>query len=198
MMRNPKVEHEFYEPHAETKVKEIKLQNGKHTVIVQSLHNDSEIQTFEVSYCAVLIGSSPDLQLLNTIKTVQSSKEQIAADQIILQNENIVLKTLKRLNLSLKLFCEKCRNFKLCSGLSKQNLVNSLVEESSDLKFNEIDEPSNLCEDVKKNVLAVNKFSNELLSLKGIFAMGPLVGDHFVRFISGGSLLICAAILKEI
>lgn len=195
-MRNPKVEHDCYQPMPETKVKEIKSQNGKHFITVTSLDNEDS-QSFEVSCCAILIGSRPDLKLLNNVKTCSSS------DHIILQNDNLVIRTLKRF----KFFCEKCRHMNLCLGLSKTNLSNTLADESTDFKIYDDDQCSKddsvgLCEDKSKaldgrNPLSVNKFSNELLNVQHVYALGPLVGDNFVRFISGGSLLVCSVILKE-
>lgn len=192
-MRHPKIKQEYYEPMAETRVKEIKTVNGKRFVTVQSLHSE-ESQTFEVSYCSILIGSRPDLQLLNNIKLASSQKHQNVADH----TENIAMRTMKRL----KLFCKKCRHMNLCLGFfSKRNLG----EETNFGEIKEVkEELLGLCEDttkpldVRNNVLAVNKFSNELLNVpRGIFAAGGLVGDNFVRFISGGSLLICSALWQQ-
>lgn len=47
--------------------------------------------------------------------------------------------------------------------------------------------------DGKNNPIAVDKYTNQVLRApKGLFAMGPLVGDNFVRFIPGGALAITA------
>ena len=52
--------------------------------------------------------------------------------------------------------------------------------------------------DCKTNPIAVDKYTNELLHTpKGLYAMGPLVGDNFVRFIPGGGLAITSALHKE-
>lgn len=52
--------------------------------------------------------------------------------------------------------------------------------------------------DCKTNPIAVDKFTNEVLhALKGLYAMGPLVGDNFIRFIPGGALAITSALHKE-
>lgn len=53
--------------------------------------------------------------------------------------------------------------------------------------------------DCKTNPIAVNKYSNEVLHVptKGIFAMGPLVADNFIRFIPGGALAITSALWKQ-
>lgn len=200
MMRNSKVEHEFYKPMPETKIKEIKSINDKHFVTVQNLNNEESL-TFEVSCCSVFIGSRPDLQILNNVKPLSKLESVKDFDQLSLSDENVPMRTLKRL----KLFYEKCLHINLCFGFSKRSLMNTAVEDINGCEaFEAKDEVLGFCEDkskpvdIRNNVLAVNKFSNELLNVpKGIFACGPLVGDNFVRFISGGSLLICSAILKE-
>lgn len=52
--------------------------------------------------------------------------------------------------------------------------------------------------DCKTNPIAVDKFTNEVIRApKGLFSMGPLVGDNFIRFIPGGALAITSALHKE-
>lgn len=52
--------------------------------------------------------------------------------------------------------------------------------------------------DCKTNPVAVDKFTNEMVRTpKGLYSMGPLVGDNFIRFIPGGALAITAALHKE-
>lgn len=53
--------------------------------------------------------------------------------------------------------------------------------------------------DCKSNPIAVDKYSNEVLNAPtpGLFAMGPLVGDNFIRFIPGGALSITSALWKQ-
>lgn len=52
--------------------------------------------------------------------------------------------------------------------------------------------------DCKSNPILVDKFTNEVIrSPKGLYAMGPLVGDNFIRFIPGGALAITSALHKE-
>jgi len=47
----------------------------------------------------------------------------------------------------------------------------------------------------KSNPIYINKFTNEALRApKGLYCVGPLVGDNFVRFIPGGALAITNAI----
>lgn len=50
--------------------------------------------------------------------------------------------------------------------------------------------------DSKYNTLDVDLFSYESTKLKGLFSMGPLVGDNFVRFGIGGALGITNHLLK--
>lgn len=53
--------------------------------------------------------------------------------------------------------------------------------------------------DCKSNPIAVDKYTNEVLNATtpGLFAMGPLVGDNFIRFIPGGALSITSALWKQ-
>lgn len=50
--------------------------------------------------------------------------------------------------------------------------------------------------DCKTNPIAVDKYTNEVSNAptKGLYAMGPLVSDNFIRFIPGGALAITSAL----
>lgn len=215
MMRNPKTKHEFYQALPESTLKEIKSSNGKHLVTIQNLRNE-ECQTFEVSYCAILIGSRPDLSLLQNMNSASPSKHLVATinDNV---TENIAIRTLRRL----KIFCEKCRHLNLCFGIKNRNIIiNSLIDDGNvksctlhkacqceallvdkkpkcDDRGVGFGEDPNKPIDCKNNPLAVNKFTNELLHVPGIYALGPLVGDNFVRFIAGGALSISSALFNQ-
>lgn len=216
MMRNPRTKHDFYTALPESTLKEIKSSNGRHFVTVQSLKNE-ECQTFEVSYCAILIGSRPDLSLLNSINQMPSpSKHVIVSTTGDNASENIAMRTLRRL----KIFCEKCRHLNLCFGIKNRNIIiNSLIDDghikacslhkTCQCEFSVADKKQkcddrgvgfgddpNKPVDCKSNPLAVNKFTNELLHVPGVYALGPLVGDNFVRFIAGGALSISSALFN--
>ncbi|XP_049879955.1 oxidative stress-induced growth inhibitor 1-like [Pectinophora gossypiella] len=52
--------------------------------------------------------------------------------------------------------------------------------------------------DGRSNPIAIDKSTHELLNgPKGLYALGPLTADNFVRFIPGGALAIVASIHKE-
>jgi hypothetical protein len=48
----------------------------------------------------------------------------------------------------------------------------------------------------KDNPISVNEFTHESRKFKNLFAMGPLIGDNFVRFGTGGALAITSAVWK--
>jgi len=49
----------------------------------------------------------------------------------------------------------------------------------------------------RNNLIDIDLFSHECIRQPGIYAMGPLVGDNFVRFLQGGALAISNHILKK-
>ncbi|XP_067932510.1 oxidative stress-induced growth inhibitor 1-like [Watersipora subatra] len=51
--------------------------------------------------------------------------------------------------------------------------------------------------DLKHNLLDVDPFSYESQVEKGLYAMGPLVGDNFVRFLKGGAIAIAQDIQRK-
>ena len=50
--------------------------------------------------------------------------------------------------------------------------------------------------DTKNNPIMVDKNSHESIRRKNLYAMGPLIGDNFVRFGTGGALAISNRIAK--
>lgn len=48
----------------------------------------------------------------------------------------------------------------------------------------------------KDNPIDVNEFTHETRKFKRLYAMGPLIGDNFVRFGTGGSLAITSAVVN--
>lgn len=51
--------------------------------------------------------------------------------------------------------------------------------------------------DNKTNNIDINKLTHSVNGLDGLYAMGPLAGDNFVRFIPGGALAIVSDLYKE-
>lgn len=79
------------------------------------------------------------------------------------------------------------------------NSHKSIVTETNSVLTLRIGEDMTKPIDCKTNPIAVDKFTNEVLHVptKGLYAMGPLVGDNFIRFIPGGALAITAALQKQ-
>ncbi|XP_008112159.1 oxidative stress-induced growth inhibitor 1 [Anolis carolinensis] len=50
----------------------------------------------------------------------------------------------------------------------------------------------------KRNPVDVDPFTYESVHEKGLYAMGPLAGDNFVRFVQGGALAIASSVLKNV
>ncbi|XP_061450120.1 oxidative stress-induced growth inhibitor 1 [Rhineura floridana] len=50
----------------------------------------------------------------------------------------------------------------------------------------------------KRNPIDIDPFTYESVHEKGLYAMGPLAGDNFVRFVQGGALAIASSLLKKV
>lgn len=50
----------------------------------------------------------------------------------------------------------------------------------------------------RQNPIDINPYTFECNAEPGLFAMGPLVGDNFVRFLKGGALGIASCLLKRL
>ncbi|XP_048461642.1 oxidative stress-induced growth inhibitor 1-like isoform X2 [Rhincodon typus] len=49
----------------------------------------------------------------------------------------------------------------------------------------------------KRNPLDVDCYTYECVQERGLYALGPLVGDHFIRFLQGGALAVARTLHKE-
>ena len=49
----------------------------------------------------------------------------------------------------------------------------------------------------RNNPVNFDLYTNQAVNQRGIYAMGPLVGDNFVRFLQGGALAITGDILRK-
>ncbi|KAM4721386.1 oxidative stress-induced growth inhibitor 1 [Rhinophrynus dorsalis] len=49
----------------------------------------------------------------------------------------------------------------------------------------------------KRNPLDIDPFTYECAQEKGLYAVGPLAGDYFVRFVQGGALAVAGSLLKS-
>ncbi|OCT84334.1 oxidative stress-induced growth inhibitor 1 [Xenopus laevis] len=49
----------------------------------------------------------------------------------------------------------------------------------------------------KRNPLDIDPFTYECMQEKGLYAVGPLAGDYFVRFVQGGALAAASSLLKS-
>lgn len=126
----------------------------------------------------------------------------------------------------LKNLCLKCRSVNMCE-ISRRNEYRKMCVQYLDktcknpkpLLINTTNDPDETAQDAndddqlvalqlgedplkpidcKTNPIAVNKYTNEVQrTARGLYAMGPLVGDNFVRFISGGALAITSALHRE-
>jgi hypothetical protein len=51
--------------------------------------------------------------------------------------------------------------------------------------------------DPRSNPIQIDSSSHECARVANLYAMGPLVGDNFVRFLQGGALAICSDLFKK-
>lgn len=55
----------------------------------------------------------------------------------------------------------------------------------------------NLPIDCKNNTIHIDKLSHKVEGFENLYAIGPLAGDNFVRFIPGGALAVVADLYKN-
>lgn len=262
MMKDTTKTYEYYTPVPEHTISDLTtLPNGTHIVTVENIHTGEE-KTFEVSFCAILIGSRPDLRFISNINkssnTQSLSQKSISITNSLLidkssenNNNNTTITTIQPITNSpnltlfgrkltwLKNLCAKCKHLNLCdwnrtttNGQEQQKIITKIIPSCNHNNHNSLNccinnnitskETISVCSlpftisnndescglglgidpskpiDCKTNQIAVNKFTNEVLNgSKGLYAMGPLVGDNFVRFIPGGALAITSALVNN-
>ncbi|XP_049539789.1 oxidative stress-induced growth inhibitor 2-like [Anopheles darlingi] len=263
MMKDSNRKHELYTPLPEHTIVDLSISTSTgegevHRVTVQHLKT-GERRELEVSYCAILIGSRPDLRFISTIvngKGTTNGVESNAAPLVIscpdsdaddeaercfgrpppaqpltmwTFTEQLLFSRLGRKLFWFKNMCAKCKHINLTDKTRHKQQQQQQQQYStlgSHCPHEEIDpshafpfvlsatrqqQPLSAASgmglgedpakpiDCKNNPIDVDKYTNAVLRTPhtGLFAMGPLVGDNFVRFIPGGALSITAALHKR-
>lgn len=111
-----------------------------------------------------------------------------------LNSNNTTINSDSNNNNSLNSKCKKLNQIESCDS-QMENPVNQSITEHQ-LR---IGEDTSKPIDCKTNPIAVDHFTNEVLHVpfKGLYALGPLVGDNFIRFIAGGALAVTSALHKQ-
>uniref|UniRef100_A0A1B0CRY7 Oxidative stress-induced growth inhibitor 2 n=1 Tax=Lutzomyia longipalpis TaxID=7200 RepID=A0A1B0CRY7_LUTLO len=206
MMKTPHEAHSCYTPLPEHTIADV--------ISVPSASGEErrrETRDFEVSFCAILIGARPDLRFLTPLATPAAhAMEDITPDSPIEENLSFFGRQLAWF----KNLCAKCRHMNFCERVRRpeyKKICGHNFEKG--MKVCEcppratrtasedtvtglgLGEDPQAAIDGKNNPIAVDKYTNHVLrGPPGLFAMGPLVGDNFVRFIPGGALAITSAL----
>lgn len=146
---------------------------------------------------------------------MKNSCETIRDDYLLCENGRVESRQINWLkNLS-----EKCRHLNLCKWGGRQKEYKSVCGQNAvrkwancrNIQMENGSKPTNLLNEkaiglgedptkpinCKSNPICINKFTNEALRApKGLYCVGPLVGDNFVRFIPGGKRFI-SILLRE-
>ena len=103
----------------------------------------------------------------------------------ILPNKNVIVEHINR-KVRFKLHVSKAViNIGLMPDLSLVQHAEELYEEPLE-EFH-----------IKNNPLDIHLHTHQCRSTKGLYALGPLVGDNFVRFISGGALAVTHGLFRD-
>ncbi|XP_055620686.1 oxidative stress-induced growth inhibitor 2-like isoform X2 [Toxorhynchites rutilus septentrionalis] len=226
--------------------------SDSHRVIVQHLKS-GERREIEVSFCAILIGSRPDLRFAAGLTKdsaqhhnvqVPFAKEQMTMTESRVDEnqpvqpstfwsftEQLLASRFGRKFFWLKNICAKCRHLNVCERSRykhyQQPGTGGAIDSRRNANCNHhhsilgkkcectlptaaivgdhangaglgLGEDPTKPIDCKSNPIDVDKYTNAVQRSphRGLYAMGPLVGDNFVRFIPGGALTITSALHK--
>uniref|UniRef100_A0A182QJY1 FAD/NAD(P)-binding domain-containing protein n=1 Tax=Anopheles farauti TaxID=69004 RepID=A0A182QJY1_9DIPT len=256
MMKDSNRKHDLYTPLPEHTIVDLAIAGDSRRVTVQHLKT-GERRELDVSYCAILIGSRPDLRFISTITghdakcgdpstcpppTVIVCPDTETEDETTLNacfgrspaqpltmwmfTEQLLSSCLGRKLYWLKNMCAKCKHINLTD---KPRYNKQQQQQHQQQQYNALNSVPPTCPhhqqqqdeklavslsaasgmglgedpakpiDCKNNPIDVDKYTNAVLRTPyaGLYAMGPLVGDNFVRFIPGGALSITAALHKH-
>uniref|UniRef100_A0A182K1N2 FAD/NAD(P)-binding domain-containing protein n=1 Tax=Anopheles christyi TaxID=43041 RepID=A0A182K1N2_9DIPT len=249
MMKDSNRKHELYTPLPEHTIVDMSIGGDSRRVTVQHLKT-GERRELDVSYCAILIGSRPDLRFIASLTkatgdtsaspVVITCPDSETEDETVLDHcfgrqpvqpltmwmftEQLLTSCLGRKLYWLKNMCAKCKHINLTDKprhhhkqqqqQQHYNVLNTVHSGAGHCQHQQDEKlGSNLSAasgmglgedptkpiDCKNNPIDVDKYTNAVVrtSHPGLYAMGPLVGDNFVRFIPGGALCITAALHKH-
>ncbi|KAJ0171274.1 hypothetical protein K1T71_012824 [Dendrolimus kikuchii] len=184
----------------------------------------NETTDLDVSLICVFIGSKPNLYFLQTNFNINYDmkmdcecvkpvfKRKIVEKQCFLRNHWHYLKSV--LEQSIQTCKSKYLNLTEINGNTESKCVNI---DCNRLDVISCDETKIDCEcsdpytngigygldankpvDSKSNPVAIDKSTHEMLNApKGLYALGPLTADNFVRFIPGGALALVSHMHKD-
>lgn len=223
MMQNHTKHHDFYTAYPGYTISQLDHQYSStgtsHLVTLKNLKTKDAVE-LDVSYCAILIGSRPDFTFLS----VHQPQSTATTETFDLQQKcNKKLEWLKSLCAKCRHLniCERSRRLteiRRNCGHNNNNRVNNKNLIQNDEELVKLISDSEECKqcmismlgiglgenpykpiDCKSNPILIDKYTHEVqrTQIKGLYAMGPLVSDNFVRFIPGGALAITSALHKE-
>lgn len=103
----------------------------------------------------------------------------------ILPNKNVVIEHVNR-KVRFKMHVSKAIiNIGLLPDLS-------FLKDSTELREDPLDQFH-----IKNNPLDIDLYTHECRTRPGLYALGPLVGDNFIRFISGGALAVTHGLFRN-
>lgn len=90
----------------------------------------------------------------------------------------------------------------LCSEVLQVSYVLILIGSRPNLSYLDdmdvgLGRDSGMPIDCRRNPMICNAFSHQSLRVDGLYAIGPLVGDNFVRFLQGGALAIANHLFRQ-
>lgn len=172
---------------------EEKTNTEKHIKLLNLQNN--EMRTITVSLVAVLIGSKPDLHFLQNYDYLINCKCEKEEPRCFLRNHWHYLKCV--IDKGIQSCKAKYLNYSEINenNNNNNNKIEYMNPFSDGIGFG-IDEKKPV--DCRSNPLAIDKGTHEMLhSPKGMYALGPVTADNFVRFIPGGALAIASHMHKE-
>lgn len=199
MMKNSSQNYDCYVPLPEHTISDIShtpTPSGNHIVTVQHLKT-GETRELEISFATILIGARPDLRFLKIDENQDSENTRLSRKISWLKHLCAKCKHLNICDLSRRTEYKRIcgHNYgKSCECNNKTKLIEAREDIASGIGIGE--DPTKPI-DGKSNPISVDKYTNAILKApKGLYAMGPLVGDNFVRFIPGGALAITSSLHK--
>ncbi|CAF0794801.1 unnamed protein product [Brachionus calyciflorus] len=202
--------HRVYEQILNYKSQESEINNNNTNVNCQNyvLYDEHQVKYFTSKRTCILSNLSTQYytnnnsgnSMMNKTNSASNFNRQMHIQKQLLFNHQ---KQLNDCDEEIENIQDGIEDYKIGDSEIKISYACILIGYSPDLSFlppniaNQLAVDTSRSMNTKDNPICIDEYTHESSKFKNLYAMGPLVGDNFVRFGTGGALAITSSIWKK-